>query len=57
MKVNKMIYIEMEVLNEMENCCKFLKDREGKQVKLSRLIEKMWEKNKTDITSIINDTK
>lgn len=57
MKVNKMIYIEMEVLNEMENCCKFLKDREGKPIKLSRLIEKMWEKNKTDITSIINDDK
>lgn len=55
MKVNKMIYIEMETLREMESSCKFLKDREGKEIKLSRLIEKMWDKYKKEIHYTINE--
>lgn len=46
MKVNKTIYIELETLQEMEKFCKTIKTKDGKEVKLSKLIEMMWEDTK-----------
>jgi hypothetical protein len=46
MKVNKTIYIELETLQEMEKFCKTIKSKDGKEVKLSKLIEMIWKDTK-----------
>ena len=43
MKVHKTIYIEYDCIKEMEEFASTLKTNDGKEVKLSRLIEIMWE--------------
>ncbi|HSQ88916.1 hypothetical protein [Romboutsia sp.] len=46
MKVNKTIYIKLETLQEMEKFARTIKDKDNKQVGISKLIEMIWEDTK-----------
>ena len=45
-KVNKTIYIKLETLQEMEKFARTIKDKDNKQVGISKLIEMIWEDTK-----------